>query len=126
MIYRARIKLPVKNPVGQTVIDSSVIESVVDQMRSCNTVESVEWENGDCIVTVVINDGEETMTLFAARDTTTGKLRSDLTSPRRKYWPRRGNAESAVNYFNSHKARWMPESRRGPVKVVEFQLVEKK
>lgn len=30
--------------------------------------------------------------LYAARDTTTDKLVSDITNPRRKYWDKRGNA----------------------------------
>ena len=126
MIYKTRIRIPVKNSAGQTVIDESLVTTIIDQIKSSNTVESVDWEEGDCVVTIVVDDGVETTTLFAARDVITGKLRSDLTNPRRKYWDRRGNAESAVRYFNSSKIKYMPSSKRGPVEVVEFLLVEKK
>ena len=38
--------------------------------------------------------------LYAARDPATGKLVSDITNPRRKYWDKRGNAVSAIDYYN--------------------------
>ena len=38
--------------------------------------------------------------LYGARDTTTGKLVSDITNPRRKYWDKKGNAQSAIDYYN--------------------------
>ena len=34
--------------------------------------------------------------LYGARDTTTGKLVSDITNPKRKYWDKKGNAEKAI------------------------------
>lgn len=55
--------------------------------------------------------------LYAARDTDTGKLVSDITNPRRKYWDRRGNALAAINAG----IRW---HRHKNMKLVVFELVE--
>ena len=42
--------------------------------------------------------------LYAARDTKTGKLVSDITNPKRKFWQRRGNCEEAIRKAK----RWQP------------------
>ena len=55
--------------------------------------------------------------LYAARDKTTGKLVSDLTNPRRKYWDRKGNAISAINNYNLKQVR-----RHGELELVTFKL----
>lgn len=55
--------------------------------------------------------------LYAVRDTNTGKLVSDLTNPRRKYWDRRGNAEAAISKRSY---------RHKNLKLVVFELVEVK
>lgn len=40
------------------------------------------------------------ITLYAARDKNTGKLVSDITNPRRKFWERQGFCEQAIrNYY---------------------------
>lgn len=54
--------------------------------------------------------------LYAVRDTDTGKLVSDITNPRRKYWDRKGNAMSAIQRS--------PHYRRDHLKLVTFNLVE--
>lgn len=59
---------------------------------------------------------ETELFLYAARDTSTGKLVSNLTNPRRKYWDRRGNAVSAIQNYNR---RW-----HGKIELVTFKLVE--
>lgn len=55
--------------------------------------------------------------LYAVRDTDTGKLVSDITNPRRKYWDRRGNALSAIN-------SGVRRNRHKNMKLVVFELVE--
>lgn len=57
--------------------------------------------------------------LYAVRDEDTGKLVSNITNPRRKYWDRKGNAESAIRhaYWGSY-----PDPRN--LKLVTFELVE--
>ena len=54
--------------------------------------------------------------LYAVRDKTTGKLVSNITNPRRKYWDRRNNAEAAIrkSYNRNH------------LELVVFELVEVK
>ena len=42
--------------------------------------------------------------LYAAREIETGKLVSDITNPKRKYWDRKDNAENAINYYNKRYA----------------------
>lgn len=61
--------------------------------------------------------------LYAARDTTTGKLVSDLTNPRRKYWDRKVNAESAINSYNKYHQCYNT-GVHDHVDLVKFELVE--
>lgn len=67
--------------------------------------------------------------LYAARDTSTGKLVSDITNPRRKYWDKKGNAVSAIEYYNrAYANRDFPRShnkgKHGTLELVTFKLVE--
>ena len=54
--------------------------------------------------------------IYAVRDTDTGKLVSDITNPRRKYWDRRGNALAAMCSNRRRKYK--------NLKLVVFELVE--
>lgn len=56
--------------------------------------------------------------IYAVRDEDTGKLVSNTTNPRKKYWDIRGHAENACQKAMSRK--W--ETRK--LKVVTFKLVE--
>lgn len=38
--------------------------------------------------------------LYGVIDRSTGKLVSDITNPKRKYWDRKANAEKAVKNYN--------------------------
>lgn len=38
--------------------------------------------------------------LYGVIDKSTGKLVSDITNPKRKYWDRKANAEKAVKNYN--------------------------
>lgn len=67
--------------------------------------------------------------LYGARDTSTGKLVSDITNPKRKYWDKRGNAEKAIEAYNNRFANKpiKPFDNRGAHSIVElvtFKLVE--
>ena len=69
--------------------------------------------------------------LYGARDTSTGKLVSDITNPRRKYWDKKGNAQSAIDYYNRcYAGREFPYSvnkgKHGLIELVTFELVEVK
>ena len=63
-------------------------------------------------------------TLYAARCVETGKLVSDLTNPRRKYWDREGNARAAINSYNNHINYYGRRNNHGKVELVKFELVE--
>ena len=72
---------------------------------------------------------EKELRLYAARDTSTGKLVSDITNPKRKYWDKRGNAVSAIDTYNrSYANRKLPYSankgEHGILELVTFKLVE--
>lgn len=72
---------------------------------------------------------ETELRLYAARDISTGKLVSDITNPRRKYWDKRGNAVSAIDCYNRGYAnRKLPYSankgEHGTLELVTFRLVE--
>lgn len=56
--------------------------------------------------------------IYAVRDEDTGKLVSNITNPRKKYWDIRGHAVNACQKAMSRK--W--EDRK--LKVVAFKLVE--
>jgi hypothetical protein len=72
---------------------------------------------------------ETELRLYAARDISTGKLVSDITNPKRKYWDKRGNAVSAIDHYNRGYAnRKLPYSankgEHGTLELVTFRLVE--
>jgi hypothetical protein len=67
--------------------------------------------------------------LYGARDTTTGKLVSDITNPKRKYWDKKGNAQKAIDYYNSRYANrkltyGANKGEHGLIELVTFELVE--
>ena len=69
--------------------------------------------------------------IYGARDTTTGKLVSDITNPRRKYWDKKGNAQKAIDYYNRGYAnkKLQPFDNKGEhgiIELVTFELVEVK
>ena len=64
--------------------------------------------------------------IFAARDVDTGKLVSDITNPKRKYWDKRGNAEKAINSYNQSAKSNHNKGKYRAVELVIFQLVEVK
>ena len=55
--------------------------------------------------------------IYAVRDMDTGKLVSDITNPRRKYWDRKGNALEAIR--NGRR-----NYRHTNMKLVVFELLE--
>ena len=59
----------------------------------------------------------ENKRLYAVMDTDTGKLVSDITNPRRKYWDRKGNALAAMN-------TGLRRHRHKNMRLVVFELVE--
>lgn len=69
--------------------------------------------------------------IYGARDTATGKLVSDITNPRRKYWDKKGNAQKAIDYYNRNYANkklnvCANKGEHGMVELVTFELVEVK
>lgn len=61
--------------------------------------------------------------IYGARDKVTGKLVSDIVSPRRKYWDRKGNAEKSINAHNNAVKKGYRYANE--VELVEFELTEK-
>lgn len=57
--------------------------------------------------------------LYAARDTSTGKLVSDITNPKKKFWQRKNACQSAIKKATG---RWCP--RYKSLELVTFNLVE--
>ena len=45
----------------------------------------------------MIDNNAKTFNLFGVRNNATGRLISDITNPRHKYWERKNSAESAIN-----------------------------
>ena len=62
--------------------------------------------------------------IYGARDTSTGKLVSDITNPRRKYWDRKGNAVTAIDKYNKRQNYYGRKGKHGTLELVTFELVE--
>ena len=62
--------------------------------------------------------------LYGARDTTTGKLVSDITNPGRKYWERKAACKEAIDGFNSGRTYYGRRGNHGTLELVTFELVE--
>ena len=66
--------------------------------------------------------------LYAARDISTGKLVSDITNPKRKYWDKKGNAVKAIERYNRCYANRnlapYNKGNHGTIELVTFELVE--
>jgi hypothetical protein len=80
---------------------------------------------------VAIKPASKKEYLYGARDTATGKLVSDITNPRRKYWDKKGNAQKAIDYYNERYANkklsaCANKGEHGMVELVTFELVEVK
>lgn len=78
-----------------------------------------------------MKEKETELRLYAARDINTGKLVSDITNPKRKYWDKRGNAVSAIDYYNRGYANkklphFANKGEHGTLELVTFRLVEVK
>ena len=62
--------------------------------------------------------------IYGARDTTTGKLVSDITSPGKKYWQRKSACKEAIDSYNSGRTYYGRLGNHGKLELVTFELVE--
>lgn len=66
--------------------------------------------------------------LYAAREICSGKLVSDITNPKRKYWDKKGNATRAIDTYNRHYANrdhnLYNKGKHSSLELVTFELVE--
>lgn len=116
-----RYEMPIiaENRVSiSSVIERAILDAVLD------LVGSAKIDGKGESVKVMANE----LKLYAARDTSTGKLVSDITNPKRKYWDKRGNAEKAIDYYNKSYANrnhkdWN-KGKHGTIELVVFKLVE--
>ena len=69
---------------------------------------------------------EDKLYLYAAREIESGKLVSDITNPRRKYWDRKTNAIKAINAYNRCDGWRYNKGNHGKLELVTFELVEVK
>ena len=58
--------------------------------------------------------------IYAVRDTSTGKLVNNITSPGRKYWVRLKDAANAIYHYNMRSVK----PKHGTLEIVAFKLVE--
>ena len=61
--------------------------------------------------------------VYGARDTSTGKLVSDLTTPRRRFWEIKWRAKKAIDAYNNTGICY-GRNRHGTLELVTFRLVE--
>lgn len=52
------------------------------------------------ILSRMVDNNAENFMLFGVKDKSTGKLVSDITNPRHKYWESEKRAQSAINGYN--------------------------
>ena len=64
--------------------------------------EGVEYAKAlrEEILSRMIDSNAENFMLFGVKDKSTGKLVSDITNPRHKYWESEKRAQSAINGYN--------------------------
>lgn len=62
--------------------------------------------------------------LYGARDTTSGKLVSDITNPGKKYWQRKSACKEAIDNYNSGRTYYGRSGNHGKLELVTFELVE--
>lgn len=58
-------------------------------------------------------------TLYGVMDKSTGKLVSNITNPRHKYWEKSGTAENAVNKY---RLRYKSDKRQLEVVEIEYRV----
>lgn len=58
--------------------------------------------------------------IYAVRDTSTGKLVNNITSPGRKYWVRLKDVANAIYHYNTRSVK----PKHGTLEIVAFKLVE--
>lgn len=69
-------------------------------------------------ITFVLKDNSDY--IYGAREIESGKLVSNITSPRKKYWQQENACKQAINKHNSGRSF----SRCGKLELVKFKLVE--
>lgn len=62
--------------------------------------------------------------LYSARDTSTGKLVSDITSPGKKYWQKKDAAQEAINKYNFGRNYYGRRNNHGRLELVTWELIE--
>jgi hypothetical protein len=62
--------------------------------------------------------------IYAARDTSIGKLVSDITNPGRKFWERRAAAVKAIENYNECRTYYGRRGNHGVLELVTFNLIE--
>lgn len=60
-------------------------------------------------------------TLYGVIDKSTGKLVSDITNPRHKFWERKKSAETAVNRYKSPYHNNIYKHKQEDLDVVEIE-----
>lgn len=63
-------------------------------------IEKYAEELEDEVLSRMIDSNAENFKLFGVKDKSTGKLVSDITNPRHKYWESEKRAQSAINGYN--------------------------
>ena len=77
-----------------------------------------EFANDRLGITFMIKDNSDYV--YGAREIESGKLVSDITNPRKKYWQQENACKQAISKHNSGRSF----SRYGKLELVKFRLVE--
>lgn len=77
------------------------------------------------ILSRMIDSNAENFKLFGVKDKSTGKLVSDITNPRHKYWESEKRAQSAINGYNPIYVtqRDRKKHNKDDLEVVEIKCV---
>ena len=77
-----------------------------------------EFANDKLGITFVLKDKSDYV--YGAREIESGKLVSDITSPRKKYWQQENACKQAISKHNSGRSF----SQYGKLEFVKFRLIE--
>lgn len=123
-------KIIVNNPLEAAYLDFLISMGCLNT-RDTEVTERFPEFKGETKFNVkyILNDTKDK--IYAAREIESGKLVSDITNPKKKYWDKKGSAKKAIEEYNLKYAnRKLPYSankgEHSNLEMVEYILVENK
>ena len=123
-------KIIVNNPLEAAYLDFLISMGTLNSSPEMVSERFPELK-GETKFNVIYVLADKQNKIYGAREIESGKLVSDITNPKKKYWDKKGSAKKAVEDYNLKYAnRKLPYSvNRGEhsnLEMIEFILIENK